>query len=48
LVYRPDGSFDHVEVDVKGDGHFVPVPPGSDQAPPSSASPPKKSIGGTT
>jgi hypothetical protein len=22
LVYRPDGSFDHVEVDVKGDGHF--------------------------
>jgi len=46
LVYRPDGSFDHVEVDVKGDGHFVPAPTGRDQTPPAAARPPKTSNGG--
>lgn len=46
LVYRADGSFDHVEVDVKGDGHFVPASTGPDQAPPVGATPPKKSNGG--
>jgi hypothetical protein len=37
LVYRPDGSFDHVEVDVKGDGHFVPTPTAPDPARPAAA-----------
>jgi hypothetical protein len=46
LVYRPDGSFDHVEVDVKGDGHFVPAPKEPDRAPPTAAAPPKKRNGG--
>jgi hypothetical protein len=45
LVYRPDGSFDHVEVDVTGTGHFAPVPTGPDPASPA-GSPPKKSNGG--
>jgi hypothetical protein len=28
LVYRPDGSLDHIEQDVSGDGHFQPMPAG--------------------
>ena len=27
LIYRPDGTFDHVEEDVDGDGRFVNVSP---------------------
>ena len=27
LIYRPDGTFDHVEEDVDGDGRFVVVSP---------------------
>jgi len=46
LVYRTDGSFDHVEVDLKGDGHFVPAQPGSDTAPPAAVQPPKRPNGG--
>jgi len=46
LVYRPDGSFDHVEVDVTGSGHFVPAPTGSQPASPAGGTPPKKSNGG--
>jgi len=46
LVYRPDGSFDHVEVDVKGDGHFVTARTGPDQAPPAAAGPSEKTNGG--
>lgn len=48
LIYRPDGSFDHVEADVKGDGHFVPAPPGPDETPPAAARPPKTSNGGSS
>jgi hypothetical protein len=29
LVYRQNGSLDHVERDVAGDGHFVPIPAGA-------------------
>jgi hypothetical protein len=46
LVYRPDGAFDHVEVDLTGAGHFVRPPTGPDQAPPTALAAPKKSNGG--
>ena len=47
LVYGQEGSLDHVEVDVKGDGHFVPAPTGSDQTPPAAAAPRKSNGGGS-
>lgn len=37
FVYRADGSFDHVEIDQAGDGHFVPAPSGA-SVPPAVAS----------
>lgn len=46
LVYRADGSFDHVEVDLTGDGHFVPAPNATPLPPAAAGTSPKHAKGG--